>query len=153
MIEEADGLMVAAGQAGRIGRFQLEAAIQSAHARRATTGGTDWESIALLYEGLVRLAPTIGALVGRAAAVAEAGGAAAGWALLEALPAEATETYQPYWALAAHLLRRMARGDEAASAYSRAIGLSEDAAAREFLARKAREDIPNMGAKGMPDDL
>jgi predicted RNA polymerase sigma factor len=139
MIEEADGLMVAAGQAGRIGRFQLEAAIQSAHARRATTGGTDWESIALLYEGLVRLAPTIGALVGRAAAVAEAGGAAAGWALLEALPAEATETYQPYWALAAHLLRRMARGDEAASACSRAIGLSEDAAAREFLARKARE--------------
>jgi predicted RNA polymerase sigma factor len=108
------------------------------HARRAATGGTDWESIALLYEGLVHLAPTIGALVGRAAAVAEARGAAAGWALLEALPAEAIKTYQPYWALAAHLLSRMGRGDEAASAYNRAIGLCEDAAAREFLARKAR---------------
>ncbi|MDQ6703266.1 MAG: RNA polymerase subunit sigma-70 [Pseudomonadota bacterium] len=140
MTEEADGLVVAAGQAGRLGRFQLEAAIQSAHARRAATGGTDWESIALLYEGLVRLAPTIGALVGRAAAVAEARGAAAGWALLEALPAEAIKTYQPYWALAAHLLRRIARGDEAATAYSRAIGLCEDEAAREFLARKAGAD-------------
>jgi RNA polymerase sigma-70 factor (ECF subfamily) len=138
MIEEADGLMVAAGQTGRIGRFQLEAAIQSVHARRAATGGTDWESIALLYEGLVHLAPTIGALVGRAAAFAEARGVAAGWALLEALPAEAIKTYQPYWALAAHLLSRMGRGDEAASAYNRAIGLCEDAAAREFLARKAR---------------
>jgi RNA polymerase sigma-70 factor (ECF subfamily) len=110
MIEEADGLMVAAGQAGRIGRFQLEAAIQSAHARRAATGATDWESIALLYEGLVHLAPTIGALVGRVAAVFEARGAAAGWALLEALPAEAIKTYQPYWALAAHLLRRWRGG-------------------------------------------
>ena len=140
MIEEADGLLVAAGQAGRIGRFQLEAAIQSAHARRAATGGTDWESIALLYEELVHLAPTIGALVGRAAAVAEARGAPAGWALLEALPAEAIKTYQPYWALAAHLLRRMARGDEAATACSRAIGLCEDEAAREFLAREAGAD-------------
>ncbi len=98
------------------------------------------ESIALLYEGLVHLAPTTGALVGRAAAVAEARGTAAGWALLEVLPAEAIKTYQPYWALAAHLLQRMARADEAASAYSRAIGLCEDDAAREFLARKARGD-------------
>jgi predicted RNA polymerase sigma factor len=140
MIEEADGLLVAAGRVGRIGRFQLEAAIQSAHARRGATGETDWESIALLYEGLVQLAPTIGALVGCAAAVAEARGAPAGWALLEALPAEAIKTYQPYWALAAHLLRRMARGDEAATACSRAIGLCEVEAAREFLAREAGAD-------------
>ena len=34
--------------------------------RGAATGGTDWESIALLYKRLVHLAPTIGALVGRA---------------------------------------------------------------------------------------
>ena len=65
------------GSAGS-GRFQLEAAIQSAHAQRAATGTTDWQAIALLYEGLVRMAPTIGALVGRAAAVAEARGAEAG---------------------------------------------------------------------------
>jgi len=56
------------------------------------------------------------------------------------LPAEAIKTYQPYWALAAHLLRRMARGDEAAAACSRAIGLCEDEAAREFLAREAGAD-------------
>jgi predicted RNA polymerase sigma factor len=67
VIEEAEQLLVAAGQAGRLGRFQLEAAIPSAHARRAATGGTDWESIALHYEGLMRPAPTIGALVGLAA--------------------------------------------------------------------------------------
>jgi RNA polymerase sigma-70 factor (ECF subfamily) len=71
MIEEAEQLLATAGPAG-VGRFQLEAAIQSAHAQRAVTGFANWEAIALLYQGLVRLAPTIGALVGRAAAVAEA---------------------------------------------------------------------------------
>ncbi len=137
MIEEAERILMAAEQVGQVGRFQLEAAIQSMHARRAWTGRTDWEAIALLYEGLVRLAPTIGALVGRAAAVAEARGAATGWALLEAIPAEAIKSYQPYWALAAHLLKRMQRSVEAAAAYSRAIGLCEDPAMREFLARQA----------------
>lgn len=137
MIEEADRLLTSAWQAGHIGGFQLEAAIQSAHAQRAVTGQTDWESIAFLYEGLVRLAPTLGALTGRAAAVAEARGAPAGWALLQALPEEAVTSYQPNWALAAHLLERMGRRDEAKAAYGRAIGLCEDEAARMFLARKA----------------
>jgi RNA polymerase sigma-70 factor (ECF subfamily) len=92
-----------------------------------------------MYEGLVRLAPTVGALVGRAAAVAEARGAEAGWSHLEAIPNEAIRDYQPYWALAAHLLARMQRFDEATAAYSRAIGLCEDPATREFLARQAMQ--------------
>jgi RNA polymerase sigma-70 factor (ECF subfamily) len=131
MIEEAEQCLAA--QAGHMGRFQLEAAIQSVHARRAMNGRTDWDSIALLYEGLVRYAPTIGPLVGRAAAVAEARGAASGWSLLQAIPTDAIKSYQPYWALAAHLLKRMQRFDEASAAYSRAIGLCEDPAMREFL--------------------
>lgn len=137
LIAEADALLGSAGAAGRLGHFQLEAAIQSVHARRAITGSTDWEALALLYEGLVRLAPTIGALVGRAAAVAEARDASTAWALLQALPPEAVATYQPYWALAAHLLQRLQRHEEAAAAYSRAIGLCEDPAMRAFLAAKA----------------
>ncbi len=137
MIEEAQRCLSVAAQAGRIGRFQLEAAIQSVHAHRLRTGETDWEAIALLYEALVRLAPTAGALVSRAAAVAEARGAAAGWALLDALPAGAMASYQPYWAVAAHLLKRLHRFEEAAAAYSNAIGLCQDQAMREFLARRA----------------
>jgi RNA polymerase sigma-70 factor (ECF subfamily) len=136
MIAEAERILSAAAQDRRMGRFQLEAAIQSVHARRALTGRTDWEAIALLYEGLVRLAPTIGARVGQAAAVAEARGAAAGWALLEAIPAEAVAGYQPYWALAAHLLRRL--GQPAEAAYERAIGLCEDPAMRAFLMRRTQ---------------
>lgn len=137
MIAEAERILSAAAQDRRFGRFQLEAAIQSVHAQRARTGRTDWEAIALLYEGLVRLAPTIGARVGQTAAIAEARGATAGWALLAAIPAEAVASYQPYWALAAHLLRRLGRPADAA--YERAIGLCEDPAMRAFLLRRLRE--------------
>ncbi len=139
MIIEADQLLRKAEHANRLGRFQLEAAIQSVHASRALTGRTDWEAIALLYEGLVRIAPTVGAIVGRAAAVAEAHGAIAGSALLESVPLETVTNYQPYWALKAHLLRRLGRHSEATAAYERAIGLCEDPAMRLFLIEQSKE--------------
>ena len=134
MIEEAEARLLAASKAKRPGRFQLEAAIQSVHARRAVTGATDWEAIALLYEGLIRLAPTIGARVGQAAALAEARGAEAGLAALEGIPKEDIRAYQPYWALTAHLLKRLGRTGASRRAYERAVGLSEDPAVRRFLA-------------------
>lgn len=137
-IQEAEELLQQAQRGKRLGRFQLEAAIQSAHARRAGGGGgTDWEQIVALYGGLICIAPTLGAHVARAAALAQARGAAAGWSALQALPAASVRTYQPYWALAAHLLKEMKRTDEAASAYGQAIALCEEPAVRDFLARCA----------------
>ena len=133
MIEEAEQILVAASHAKKPGRFQLEAAIQSAHAQRAVTGRTDWEAIALLYEGLIRCAPTVGAHVGYAAALAQAKGPEAGLAGLDAIPSEAVRIYQPYWALRAHLLKSLGQVGQANQAYARAIGLSEDPAVREFL--------------------
>ena len=137
MIGEAERILAAASHAGKPGRFQLEAAIQSAHAERAVTGRTDWEAIALLYEGLIRMAPTIGARVAYAAALAEVRGPDGGLAALDALPSDAVSTYQPYWALRAHLLKRLGRATDAREAYARAIGVSEDMAVRDFLARQA----------------
>jgi RNA polymerase sigma-70 factor (ECF subfamily) len=139
MIEEAELLLERAAHFGRIGHFQLEAAIQSVHAHRAQSGQTDWESIAMMYDALVRMAPTVGALVSRAAAVAEARGAEAALVLLKEIPLQSVETYQPYWALSAHLLKRVQRFDEARTAYTRAIGLCEDSGMREFLKQKAAE--------------
>jgi RNA polymerase sigma-70 factor (ECF subfamily) len=133
LLEEAEEELARASRSANIGRFQLEAAIQSVHAARAVTGHTDWEAVALLYEGLVRMTRTIGALVGRAAAVAEARDPESGLALLQELPEASIRTYQPYWALAAHLLARLGRHMEAADAYQRAIGLCEDAAMRAYL--------------------
>ena len=142
MIDEAETLLADAAAAGRPGRFQLEAAIQSAHARRAVTGRTDWEAIALLYEGLLLCAPTVGAQVGHAAALARARGDEAGLAALDAIPGDALVSYQPYCALRAHLLKRLGRAGEASQAFSRAIGLTEDAEVRAFLAAEATSRTP-----------
>jgi RNA polymerase sigma-70 factor (ECF subfamily) len=130
-LAEARGLLGRAAGFGRIGRFQIEAAIQSVHAARRESGETDWPAIALLYEGLHGLAPTLGVAVGRAAALAEVQGPAAGLAALAGL---AGDTYQPYWVLRADLLRRLGRADEARVAGERARALTADPALRAFLA-------------------
>ncbi len=101
------------------------------------TKRTDWQTLALLYEGLIQFSPTLGALVGHAAAIAEAKGLEQGLALLEALPAESVKSYQPYWALKAHLLKHLGQNSQAKQAYTRAIGLVEDPAIREFLVRQS----------------
>jgi RNA polymerase sigma-70 factor (ECF subfamily) len=140
MIAEAERTLAEAARAGRLGRFLLEAAIQSAHADRARTGRTDWEGIALLYEGLLRIAPTIGARVGHAAALAQARGVGAGLTALDAIAPDVVTAYQPYWALRVHLLAGLGSAVAAAEAYARAIGLSEDPAVRDFLGRRANGD-------------
>jgi RNA polymerase sigma-70 factor (ECF subfamily) len=55
------------------------------------------------------------------------------WPLLQMIPAEAVASSQPYWALTAHLLKRMGQTTQSADAYRRAVGLSEDSALRAFL--------------------
>ncbi len=136
LIVDAERHLALATRANRLGRFQLEAAIQSAHAYRVVAGFTDWEVIALLYQALIQLAPTVGSRVSHAAAVAEARGAQTGWELLASLPPGEIKNYQPYWALAGHLHRLLGRKQEALDAYQTAIGLSEDAAVRRFLTRQ-----------------
>jgi RNA polymerase sigma-70 factor (ECF subfamily) len=133
LIEEAERELVAAARNPRLGRFQLEAAIQSVHAERAHNGRTDWRAIAHFYDQLLLVAPSLGAAVGRAAAHAESESAKAGLALLNAIDAEAVTSYQPYWAVRAHVLGELKRAREAKDAYDRAIGLSEDDAVRSFL--------------------
>ncbi|MET3293233.1 UNVERIFIED_CONTAM: putative RNA polymerase sigma factor [Brevibacillus sp. OAP136] len=137
---EAEHCLRTAAQSGRIGRFQLLAAIQSVHSQRIRTGRIEWEEIALLYEGLTRLSPTLGVLVGRAAAVAEAYGTEKGLALLEAIPQAKIMNYQPYWALAAHLYKKMEKVEEARTAYSRAIGLCDDDSVKQFLQQQAKAE-------------
>jgi RNA polymerase sigma-70 factor (ECF subfamily) len=132
-IREAESELAAAAKLRRMGRFQLEAAIQSVHSERARGGRTDWEAIALFYEHLLQLAPTLGAQVAQAAAMAEARGPSAALMLLDAIDRGAVVTYQPYWAVRAHVTRVLGRAQEALEAYDRAIGLTEDPAIRQFL--------------------
>jgi RNA polymerase sigma-70 factor (ECF subfamily) len=136
LIEEAERHLAEAFKQGRVGRFQLEAAIQSAHAERARTGRIDWAAIVLFYEQLLRVSPTLGARTGYAAAVAEANGPETGLAVLDSIDSDAVSDYQPYWAVRAQLMHKLGKTAEASDAYDRAIGLAEDPAVREFLLQK-----------------
>jgi len=136
LIEEAEGHLAEAFKNGRFGRFQLEAAIQSVHAERARSGRIEWGAIVGFYKQLIRISPTLGTQTGYAAAVAEANGPQAGLSVLDAIELEAVSNYQPYWAVRAHLLQRLGKISEAADAFNRAIGLSEDPAVRQFLLQK-----------------
>ena len=75
--------------------------------------------------------------MGHAAARAEVRGARDGLAALGDIAEESVESYQPYWALRAHLHGRLGEDERARQAYARAIGLSEEAAVREFLVARA----------------
>src|SRR5215471_6853096 len=136
MMVEAEQLLAAAVAVKRMGRFQLEAAIQSAHAERVRSGSVDWAAIVHLYDGLIAIAPSIGALLGRAGALSAMGAAKEALALIEDIPPGIIATHQPYWALRGHLLQRLGRSEEAKLAYGRAIGLTQDAAVRDFLLRR-----------------
>jgi RNA polymerase sigma-70 factor (ECF subfamily) len=133
-IEEAEGLLEAAGALGAPSRFQLEAAVQSVHAARRLTGATDWEAIAVLYDALFALTASPVVAVNRAAAVAHARGAAAGLKLLDEVGAEGRLTgFEPYWVARADLCAKTGEIAEARRAYEQAIGLQTDPAARAFL--------------------
>ena len=137
MIERAEALLREAAALDGIGRFQLEAAVQSAHVIRRRTGQADWPAIERLYAALETLTASPVVSINRAVAMAETGGARAGLQLLDTLAADPRlAEYQPYWAARAGLLARCGDTREAAAAYQRAIGLERDPAVRQFLQRQ-----------------
>ena len=137
LIDEAEALLGHAATMGVIGRYQLEAAVQSAHAARRLTGRTDWTAIRHLYDALSVIAGSPVVAINRAVAIAETDGAAAGLAALYVLGDDKRlADYQPYWAARAGLLARLGNAAQAAEAYDRAIGLERDPAVRRFLQAK-----------------
>ncbi|WP_420430388.1 RNA polymerase sigma factor [Hyphobacterium sp.] len=137
-IAEAETLLGTALRMGRPGRFQFEAALQSAHNARHITGTTDWAAIRAIYERLVAISPTLGALIGRAAAMAQTGDPQSALAALSALPENRIIAHQPYWATRAHVLKLAGDTDAAREAYGRAAGLTADPSVRAYLlARRA----------------
>jgi RNA polymerase sigma-70 factor (ECF subfamily) len=123
---------------GPIGRFQLEAALQAAHAARRHTGTVDWRGILQLAEALTQVAPTLGARVAVAAARAHLDGPDAGIAQLDRSQDPLIDRFQPAWATRAQLLAQAGRSQDAALAYQRAISLTTEPAIRRFLQNRLR---------------
>jgi len=136
-IDEAEALLARAAVLGSVGRYQLEAAIQSAHAIRRHGGGSDWPAIVRLYERLAAITGSPVVAINRSVAIAEVAGPLSGLAALEVVGGEARLAgYQPYWAARAELLARSGNRVGADQAFRRAIGLETDPAVRRFLERR-----------------
>ena len=134
LIDQAEAMMMAALPYGRIGRFQIEAAIQSAHVHRRLGEPTDWRSVVALYDSLLALTGSVVAALNRALALSRLEGPEAGLEALEAVSGDPrVADYQPFWAARADLCDRAGRKAEAEAAYMRAIGLEVDPAVRVSL--------------------
>jgi predicted RNA polymerase sigma factor len=134
MIGEAEAILIRASAMGSVGRYQLEAAIQSAHVYRCRTGCANWESVVQLYDALIALSGSPVAAINRSLAIAEIKGACTGLDMMREVAADKRlAAYQPYWAARAELLSRAGAHSDAREAYEIAIGLERDPAVRRFL--------------------
>jgi predicted RNA polymerase sigma factor len=116
----------------------LQAAIAACHARARSGPETDWERIAALYDGLVRIVPTPVVKLNRAVAVAMAYGPGAGLALVDELQAEpALAGYHLLPAARGDLLFKLGRLEEARAEFDRAAVLTRNARERALLLERA----------------
>jgi len=130
LIDEGQSIVRRCLRRNQPGTYQLQAAINAVHADAATLEETDWSQIVDLYDQLLAVAPTPVVALNRAIAIGEVEGPAAALALVDDLD---LDTYQPFHATRADLLRRLGRNSEAAGAYERAAATAPTDAERDFL--------------------
>lgn len=125
-------------KAGPVGRFQIEAAIQSVHVHRAATGVTDWEALNRLYFALNSMSPSLGSAVAHAIVTAKLHGPDEGLNSLDRLEKNYSGSFQPIFAARAELLSQAGKHAAAAEACEKAISLTTDAPTRRFLEAQLR---------------
>lgn len=130
LIERGEALLQRAHATGCPGRYQYEAAIQSAYC----TAAPDWVALGKLHRALARLAPSLGGAVALAVVDGEIGGPQAGLHALDAIPE--AESFQPAWTARAHLLESAGQPAAAARAYRRAVELTADDGVVAYLNRR-----------------
>jgi RNA polymerase sigma-70 factor (ECF subfamily) len=139
-IAEGQRLVERSLRLGRLGPYQLQAAIAALHAEARTAAETDWAQIATLYCILGRVSPSPIVELNHAAAVAMAEGCERGLELMaEPAVAEPLADYRWFHSARADLLRRLGRHAEARLAYLRALELTRSAPERAFLQRRLQE--------------
>jgi RNA polymerase sigma-70 factor (ECF subfamily) len=135
-IEGARGLLDKAAGLGRSGPYQVMAAIQLTHARRAFDGVVDWGAVLRLYDVLLALRPSPMVALSRALALAQVAGTEAGLAALDTLPANRLVLARPFHTARADLLVKAGRTGEALAALDEALALAPPRAERLWLQQR-----------------
>jgi RNA polymerase sigma-70 factor (ECF subfamily) len=140
LIQEGSTLLERALLSRRVGPFTLQAAIAAVHAQASTAAETDWAQIVGLYDVLARIDPAPVVELNRAAAIAMRDGPQAGLFLIDALLDRGDLANYPLAHSArAELCRRTGRVAEARASYQRALTLTRQQPARQFLQRRLAE--------------
>ena len=129
-----------------VGRYYLQAAIASRHARASRPEDTDWRMIATLYDVLAEVAPGPVVEVNRAVAHGRAFGAGAGLAVLDDLPEGALTGSHLLPSVRGDLQARAGRHDEAAASFREAAALTDNQSERAVLTARAEESAAQAGA-------
>jgi RNA polymerase sigma-70 factor (ECF subfamily) len=125
---------------GRVGPYQVQAAIAALHGEAMTPEATDWPQIAALYALLDAMSGSPVVSLNRAVAEGMAFGPARGLARIEAIYAAGTlEDYPHLPAARADLLRRAGRFEEARTYYRQAIELARTEDDRRVMERRLLE--------------
>lgn len=137
LIASAEHLLHQANASGPSGRYQIEAAIQSAHVARRLTGVGNWAVVVALYDHLFALTGSPVVLLNRAVARAQLDGPGAALADLVSVEADKRMlSYQPYWAARGQLLALSGDTVSAAQALTVAIGLTTDESVKGYLLQR-----------------
>ncbi|MFC4820359.1 RNA polymerase sigma factor [Dokdonella ginsengisoli] len=137
-IGEGLALVEATLPRGRIGAYQLQAAIAAVHAEAARAEDTDWPQIQALYGVLMRLSDNPVVALNHAVAAAMVQGPRAGLDLLDSLQASGRLAgHYRLDAVRAHLLERSGDAAAAKACYLAAAGKTASEPERNYLAMKA----------------
>lgn len=145
-IAEGAALVTRAFGRGRVGAYQLQAAIAALHDEAPSVAATDWAQILALYRVLERLADNPVVALNRAVATAMVEGREAGLAELALLEQDARLAEQRYRidAARAHLYEFAGDLEAAARHYRAAAAGTANEVERRYLAGKAER----LGSKG-----
>ncbi len=125
---------------GRVGPYQVQAAIAAVHDEAATMDATDWPQILGLYDLLQRIAPSPLVTLNRAVAVAMVEGPAAGLDALGGLESDPRlATYHRLLAARAHLLEMTGDTAGAVAGYREAARRTTSLPERRYLTGRAQK--------------
>ncbi|MBV9511089.1 MAG: RNA polymerase sigma factor [Caulobacteraceae bacterium] len=127
MIAEGRALIEKAARHGRLGAYQIQAAIAAAHAQARSPEATDWTRIDQLYRLLEQVQPSPVITLNRAVAVAKRGDLEGALALIEPLEGR-LGGYFHFFGVKGWLLMELGRPAPAREAFNRAIALAGAAA-------------------------
>ena len=131
---------------GRVGVYQIQAAIAAVHAEAKTADKTDWPQIVALYKELMRINSSPIVALNHAAAVAMSEGFEEGLRLIEEVGTDGKlNNYYLFHAARADLLRRLNRLEEAQSAYSRALALTMNQVEQQYIRKRLTEALNKNG--------